>query len=224
MTAARLRLGGEAGRRGRGRCGRSCPCALRAARTPGLQDLGPPAPAPPSPSTRWKGLSGLWSETERQVSLPRGPEYSQLPAPTPPQEPSGTPLPRPEPDAAWPGSRAGLGLCPCAAGLNGLRDRQSNRAPVGGAGRRRARTAVSLWMFHRESLPRALPRDVPRSPSCSNITDSPLNSPIQGRQGPKGFYNATASLWPSHSHLSSTAPPRFPPCLGTPTLPWPPGA
>ena len=38
----------------------------------------------------------------------------------------------------------------------------------------------------KESLPRGLPRDLPKRPICSSVIDSPTNSPIQGRQGPKG--------------------------------------
>lgn len=198
------------------------PCARPAPRAPG------PRPASPRAPISFHPLEGpLWF-MERDGTSSQPPAGARI---------QSAPRPHPATGAFWnapPAPRARRGL----AGLPGwprpvpLR-RGAERAPrppeqpsPGGRGRTSEGPdgAVSLWMFHRESLPRALPRDVPRSPSCSNITDSPLNSPIQGRQGPKGFYNATASLWPSHSHLSSTAPPRFPPCLGTPTLPWPPGA
>lgn len=178
------------------------------------------------PATSWKWLSGLWSKTELESQ-----SFSWAPSPHPSQRslPESPRLLPPAPDVAWPGSRARLCLCHPRA-LNGLPVCQSKQDPpwVGPEVRRDAEEDRGLFLSGcsiRESLPRALPRalprDLPRSPVCSNIMDSPLNSPIQGRQGPKGFYNATASLCPSQRHLLST-PACHPDFLPASAAPPPP--
>ena len=75
---------------------------------------------------------------------------------------------------------------------------RANKVPV--VGRRLQGTCRKTGDFFSLDVPLGKAcQGICQSPICSSVMDSPVNSPIQGRQGPKGSYNAAASRSPARA-------------------------